>query len=111
MQLNSFSTILDSHSFKKKYTIYKNSCIGTGSFSTIYLGKNNFNHQKVAIKYINTKYLNQKQKNNLLSEAQLLSSLNHTNIIKFYDSYIKNNKILIVLEYCNNGDLNSFLKK
>ena len=44
-------------------------------------------------------------------EAKILSQLNHKYIVKYYDSFESNNSLFIVMEYCENGDLNSFLLK
>jgi NIMA (never in mitosis gene a)-related kinase len=39
----------------------------------------------------------------------LLSELNHDNIVKYYDSFIDNQNLNIVMEYCDGGDLSQFI--
>ena len=39
-----------------------------------------------------------------LNEAKLLQSLDHPNIIKYYETFIHNDKLCIVMEYADNGE-------
>ena len=45
----------------------------------------------------------------LARELQILKSLNHPNIIRFYETYQDDNFFHIVMEFCNGGDLTSRL--
>jgi serine/threonine protein kinase len=47
--------------------------------------------------------------NNLKSEIKTLRSVKHKNIIRYYDVKKEKNKIYIITEYCNNGDLTNFI--
>lgn len=38
-----------------------------------------------------------------LNEVKLLRSLDHPNIISYYDSFVHHNKLCIVMEYAENG--------
>lgn len=49
-----------------------------------------------------------KNKENL-NEIKMYKYLNHKNIVKIYDYYIKNNNYNIVLEYMNMGDMNNII--
>ena len=44
------------------------------------------------------------------NEIDLLSKMNHKNIVKYYGSFTKGKKINIVLEYCREGSLSKLLK-
>ncbi len=48
-----------------------------------------------------------------MSEVNILRELKHPNIVRYYDRIIdkQNQKIFIVMEYCEGGDLAAFLKK
>ena len=50
-----------------------------------------------------------KKKKENLNEIKMYKYLNHINIIKIYDYYIKNNNYNIVLEYMNMGDMNNII--
>jgi len=43
-------------------------------------------------------------------EAQLLNGMRHSNIITFYGVSIDDNPLMLILEYMENGDLNSYLR-
>ena len=46
-----------------------------------------------------------------LNEAKVLQSLDHPNIIKYYEAFIHNNKLCIVMEYADNGEILTKQKK
>jgi serine/threonine-protein kinase ULK/ATG1 len=91
------------------YVFSKDSCLGKGSFSKVYLGKNIINDENVAIKLIDIPKCNNFVDIN--KEINILRELNHENIVQFEDSILKDNKLYIVLEYCPLGDLNKFFNK
>lgn len=39
-----------------------------------------------------------------LNEAKVLQSLDHPNIIKYYETFVHNSKLCIVMEYADNGN-------
>ena len=43
------------------------------------------------------------------NEIDLLSKMDHMNIVKYYSSFIKGNNLNIVLEYCRGGSLLNLL--
>jgi len=45
------------------------------------------------------------------NESNILSSLNSKYVVKYFDSFIENNCLNIVMEYCDGGDLGIFLKQ
>ena len=44
-------------------------------------------------------------------EATLMAKLSHKYIVKLFDTFQQDNKINIIMELCENGDLGLFLKK
>lgn len=57
--------------------------------------------------------MNEKEKQQLVSEVNILRELRHPNIVRYYDRIIdkQNQKIWIVMEYCEGGDLLRLFKK
>lgn len=44
-------------------------------------------------------------------EIELLGELESPYIVAYYDSFIEDNRINIIMEFCQHGDLESFLKR
>jgi NIMA (never in mitosis gene a)-related kinase len=51
------------------------------------------------------------QRKEAVHEATILSRINSPFIVKYYDSFTEKDKINIVMEFCENGDLGLYLKK
>lgn len=85
--------------------IYYLKPIAKGNFSLIYKGYNSKNNTQLVIKQ-NIKLSNIQVKNELF----ILKKLNHVNVIKFYDEFQANNNIFFILEYCNGGTLENYIK-
>ncbi len=62
------------------------------------------------MKQINIAQMNRSQKEEALNEAKILQALKSPYIVGYHDSFIENEKLCIVMEYCENGDLAQLLK-
>ena len=40
-----------------------------------------------------------------------MAALSHANVVRYYDSFLEGNQLQIIMEYCDSGDLQKFLKK
>ena len=63
------------------------------------------------IKQISLLGLTEKQITENKSEAKLLSQIKSNYVVKYYDSFIDNNNLYIVMEYCEGGDLFQYIEK
>ena len=96
--------------FRKRYKISSN-VIGSGTYSTIYLGTDTQDdNREVAVKHIDTRHLTYQEKRHIMMEISILKKINHGNIVQYIDSYIGKTRILIVLEYCPDGNLHDHIK-
>ncbi|NXW37355.1 NEK5 kinase, partial [Phaetusa simplex] len=86
-----------------KYEIIKK--IGEGSFGTIFLANGKVDNEQCVIKEINLTKMPVKEKEASQEEVILLAKMKHANIVTFYDSLREKNKLYIVMEYCDGGDL------
>jgi len=44
------------------------------------------------------------------NEAKILNTLDHPNIVKYYDSFLEKNNLNIIMEFCDGGDLAGLMK-
>lgn len=91
------------------YTFIKD--LGKGQTGKVGLYRSNINQQLVAIKEIVIPDVSEKEKNNLKKEPQILQMIKNPYIIQFYQDFEEDNKLYIVMEYCENNDLNSYINK
>ncbi|KFK35382.1 hypothetical protein AALP_AA5G278000 [Arabis alpina] len=85
--------------------------IGFGSFAVVWLAKHRSSGLEVAVKEIDKKLLSPKVRDNLLKEISILSTIDHPNIIRFYEAIETGDKIFLVLEYCSGGDLAGYINR
>ena len=87
--------------------------LGQGAFSTVFLVKRKKDNKQYALKSIKMENLSKIEQQNSVNEVRILSSIVHPNIISYKESFWNwNNKTLnIIMEYCDDGDLESKIKK
>ena len=94
------------------YSFNNQNILGSGSYSTVYIGKNDDTQQIVAIKVITRQSLTDTYMfDTLVSEIEILKHLDHPNIVRLYDVLSTANNIYIITEYCNGGTLDELLKR
>lgn len=57
--------------------------------------------------------MNDKEKQQLINEVNILRELKHENIVRCFDKFVdkKNTSIFLVMEYCKGGDLGKLIHK
>ncbi|KAI9295050.1 hypothetical protein K502DRAFT_349422 [Neoconidiobolus thromboides FSU 785] len=85
-------------------------CIGKGAFGSVYRGLNMQTGQVVAVKQIMISHLNQSAVESI-AEISLLKKLNHKNIVKYFGLLKTDTHLNIIIEYCENGSLQSIYKR
>ncbi|XP_008552813.1 serine/threonine-protein kinase ULK3 [Microplitis demolitor] len=86
--------------------------IGTGSYATVYKAvKKDSSRDVVAIKCVDSSTLSKSAIDNLITEINLLKVLKHEHIVEMKDFFWGEGQIYIVMEYCNAGDLSTFIKR
>ena len=93
----------------KNYTIIKE--LGKGTYGVVYKAKKNNDNNIYVIKQISLEGLNQSQKNEVKLESKILKSIKSKYVVKYYESFEEDNKLNIVMEFCECGDLNDFIEK
>lgn len=87
--------------------------IGKGAFSTVYKVLRKEDELMYAMKIIKMRKLSPKEKENSLNEIRILASINSSNVISYKDAFYvdENSCICIVMEYCDDGDLDNKIEK
>lgn len=88
--------------------------IGKGSYAVVWKGifdEDPENPQIVAIKEIDiNKYKRENQIERMNKEIDIMSGLNHPNIVRYIRKYKTKNHMYLILELCEFGNLSTFLK-
>ena len=86
--------------------------IGKGAFGKVNIGLHILTGRIVAIKSFNkTKFTDQKSKNKIMNEIEIMKNLKHFSVVKLLDTIETEKYILLVMENVLGGDLLSFIKK
>ena len=84
--------------------------IGVGSYGRIYKVKKN-NKVYVLKEIPVNKNVDNEKLESVKNEAEILSSLNNKYIVKYYESFHLSQNIYIVMEYCEKGDLCTYMSE
>ena len=89
------------------------SLIGKGNFGCISKILRKSDNKILVWKEMDYGHMTEKEKQNIVSEVNILRELRHPNIVRYYDRIIdkKNTKIYIIMEYCEGGDISQLIKK
>lgn len=79
--------------------------LGEGAFSIVYEATDNETKERVAIKVIKKYQLDEKQRNNVLKEVNLMKQLNHPNIVKLIDFVENDDYYYIIQELVSGGEI------
>lgn len=85
--------------------------IGSGSFAVVWRSRHCHSGAEVAVKEINWKQLSPKVCENLLKEISILSTINSPNITRLFEAIKSEDRIYLVLEYCDGGDLAGYIHR
>ena len=87
--------------------------IGKGNFGRISKIIRKSDHKTLIWKELDYGQMSEKEKEQIVSEVNILRELKHPNIVRYYDRIIdkKHSRIYIIMEYCEGGDLNQLIKR
>ncbi|XP_068315943.1 serine/threonine-protein kinase ATG1a-like isoform X2 [Pyrus communis] len=85
--------------------------VGSGSFAVVWRSRHRQLGTEVAVKEIDKKPLSPKVSDNVLKEISILSTINHPNIIRLFEAIETEDRIYLVLEYCDGGDLADYIRR
>jgi 5'-AMP-activated protein kinase catalytic alpha subunit len=93
----------------KDYSFIKD--IGEGNFGKVKLSKLISTNEKYAIKILNKQKLKAQTKTSSINEIEILSKLNHPNIIHVEKILEDEENFYIIMEYCCEGELFDYIVK
>ena len=86
--------------------------IGKGTFSKVKLGINKITGENVAIKILDKSKIKEKEDlNRIIREMNILSKMDHKNVIKVFQTLEDSENYLIIMEYCEGGELFNYIVK
>jgi len=91
----------------KNYIIQET--LGKGAYGIVYKVQKKGTSDIYVIKQISLEGLTEKEKEEVKQEAFILSSIKSDFVVKYYDSFLEDDNINIVMEYCDGGDLSEFI--
>jgi NIMA (never in mitosis gene a)-related kinase len=84
--------------------------LGRGNSGLAWLVKRKSDHQYFVLKEIEIEILEDDERTKALNEIKILSNVSHPNIIKMHENFRTNDKLCIVMDYCEGGDLATVVK-
>ncbi|CAD8093903.1 unnamed protein product [Paramecium primaurelia] len=92
-----------------KYVEYET--IGRGSYGSAHLVRSKSDQQVYVAKKIQLFNLKSKEQDDSKREVMLLQKLKHPHIVQYIESFNENDTLIIVMEYCEEGDLSFHINR
>lgn len=91
---------------------YKLLCeLGRGSYGVVYKAESLRDNNIYVVKKMELKHMKERQQKESWKEASILKKVHHPHIIKYYNSFLEDENLYIVMEYAEGGDLYSHIKQ
>ncbi|XP_052774404.1 serine/threonine-protein kinase Nek8-like isoform X1 [Mya arenaria] len=88
----------------------KRRVVGRGAYGTVHLCLRLSDKKQVIIKQIPVEQMTKEERQAALNEVIVLSMLSHPNIIEYYENFLEDKALMIVMEYAHGGTLLDFLQ-
>lgn len=86
--------------------------LGSGTYGKVSLAYDHQTEREVAVKLIKKSAIENKQDLiRIRREIRIMSMLKHPNIIQIYEVFENKDKIILVMEYANGGELYDYVSK
>ncbi len=85
--------------------------LGSGSFGTVFKVRRIVDGGIYVIKDVRIGELSFREQEEAINEVNILAGIDSSHIVGYFDSFIEDGSLHIVMEYCNRGDLQALVKK
>uniref|UniRef100_A0A4Y0BT42 Serine/threonine-protein kinase ULK3 n=1 Tax=Anopheles funestus TaxID=62324 RepID=A0A4Y0BT42_ANOFN len=85
--------------------------LGSGTYAIVYRAMKKTTKEILAVKVMAKSKLSHSAMDNIISEISLLKKLKHRHIVEMRDFLWDDENIYILMEYCNAGNLSSYIKQ
>jgi len=92
-----------SGSVEEKYELGKE--LGRGGFSIVREATNRVNKEKVAVKFIEKKFVDQEELKLLQREIDIMARVQHKNVLRLFEIFDTSQQLSLVMELVNGGEL------
>lgn len=83
--------------------------LGKGSFGTVHKVRRRATQEIQVMKLISIRQLGYRGQQEAQNEVNILASLSHPYVVRYYNSFVENQTLHIVMEYCEKGDLSQIV--
>ncbi|XP_020377256.2 NUAK family SNF1-like kinase 1 [Rhincodon typus] len=98
------------HNLRHRYEILQT--LGKGAYGKVQKAQETATGRTVAIKSVRKdRFQEEPDRIHIQREMEIMSSLNHPNIIRIYEVFENKDKIIIVMDYCSNGELYDYVNE
>ena len=84
--------------------------IGKGKYAEVYRCVDMQTKKHYAVKKLDRIGIRPSHLRNISNEITILEKIKHRNVVQLYDRMKSDNNFYLVLDYCNGGDLNDYIK-
>mmetsp|Transcript_15367 Transcript_15367/g.53383 ORF Transcript_15367/g.53383 Transcript_15367/m.53383 type:complete len:889 (-) Transcript_15367:31-2697(-) len=88
-----------------------NERLGSGSFGDVFKVTRLKDGNVYVLKQINIRDLDSKEQLEAINEVHVMAKLESPHCVRYFDSFIDDGRLNIVMEYCDGGDLQQMLKR
>jgi serine/threonine protein kinase len=85
--------------------------LGEGTYGQVYKAMRKADEQLYVIKKVNISELSKKEQLAAINEVKLLSRMDNAHVVQYFDSFIDEGALHIVMEFCDKGDLSHMMKR
>eukprot|EP00624_Nannochloropsis_granulata_P003167 evm.model.NODE_26029_length_10663_cov_35.096878.3 len=85
--------------------------LGKGAYGVVHRARRKRDGKVYVIKTVPLTDLKDSERSEAVNEVNILASIASSYVVKYYDSFVEQDELHIVMEYCNRGDLQRIIYK